>query len=378
VSPPAGNEFSSIVSAWLTWLEHNRGASQSTIRCYEMHLTRMLKWFATPPADPSQAPDTRDPMAATITDLQKYTGIYAHALGISPRARRPMVAAVRGVYRWAHSRKHLRTNPAEQLPYPHAGKRLPRSPSLADAERLLMQPNVETFTGLRDATMIAILMGCGLRISGLVALNESALLWTSNDAGEHLTLRVMEKGKKERLIPAPREVALLLRAYLGHPDLTAIDRTSSTAEQIVFVSTRNRRIGAHDYHGDRRRLSQRTVRQMLEGMARRAGIAEGSRNPHGLRHLFGTELAESDVSLEVIQTLLGHADIKDTRIYIEVAMRRMRETIDKAGPLAKMKSPLLSTLRSLDRAVTPGRVRVSVRPPDADNQHSRGLDKGKT
>lgn len=377
--PPQGSRFQQLVGDWLVWMEHNRGATESTLRCYELHLTRLAKWFATPPATPNMRPDGEEPLFATSEDLQKYTGIFAHSLGITPRARRPMVAAVRGFYKWAAAagNKHADTNPAVDLPYPSAGIRLPRLPSIAQAERLLMQPDIETFIGLRDAAMLAILMGCGLRLSGLIGLNESSLLWSETDAGESLTLRVEEKGKRERLVPAPREVAMLLRAYLGHADLIGIDRTTGIGDQILFISTRNRTIGPHDYHGERRRIAQRSVRQSIERYAKRAGIPVGSRHPHGLRHLFGTELTESDVPMLTTQILIGHVDPKDTAIYTHLAHRKLREVIDRANPLSKMRAPLLATLRSLDRATTKAHPRVSERPHGAYNPRSEGLQKGK-
>jgi len=371
VSPP--ERLESLVEAWLAWLEHNRGATQSTLRCYELHLLRMGKWFAAPPRDPKLAAATADPLSATSADLQKYTGIYAHSLGISPRGRRPIVAAVRGFYKWAKQQRHVARNPAELLPYPAAGLRLPRSPSIAEAERLLMQPDIDTFIGLRDATMIAILIGCGLRLSGLMGLNESSVIWEADASGiERLTLRVVEKGRRERLVPAPREVAMLMRAYLGHPDLAAIDRTLANGDQVLFVTVRNRVVSIADYHGERRRIARKTIWQMIERYSRRARISEGARHPHALRHLYGTELTESDTPLLQTQALMGQEDPKNTAIYTHLAQRKLREVVDKANPLAKMRSPLLSTLRSLDRAVT-GQKRVHSGPAGAHNAHSRGL-----
>ncbi len=82
---------------------------------------------------------------------------------------------------------------------PRVGLALPRAAQLAHAEKLLMQPDLSTFAGVRDAAMLSMLIGCGCRINGLIGLNESQLIWTtSNLATERLTIRFCEKGKKER------------------------------------------------------------------------------------------------------------------------------------------------------------------------------------
>lgn len=372
--PPEKSEFVLRVGQWLMWMEHNQGSSASTVRAYELHLLRLCDWYLEQAADPTSG-FGRDPLRASSKQLEMYTGMHAHQIGITPRSRRPIVAAVRGFYRWAAKDGIIEVDPATLVPYPHAGRKLPRSPSLAEAERLLMQPDIETFRGLRDTAMFALLMGCGLRISGLVGLNEGSLLWSQSAVGEQLALRVIEKGKKERIVPAPREAAMLVRAYLGHADLQAIDRSIASGDSILFVSTRNYGCAVHEYHGERRRLSARTVRQALARYARRAGIAQDSRHPHALRHLFGTELTESDVPTLQAQALMGHENAKDTQIYTLVAQRKLREVVDRANPLAKMQGPLVRTLRAVDRAANNGTHAPSAPPNGAYNGESRGHPK---
>ena len=94
---------------------------------------------------------------------------------------------------------------------------------------MLMAPDVGSFPGLRDAAIIAMLVGCGMRVSGLSALNESSLVWTHGQ----LTVKLREKGANERLVPVPLEAATLVRAYLAHPMLATIDRTTGTGDKVL-------------------------------------------------------------------------------------------------------------------------------------------------
>ncbi|HYC63604.1 MAG TPA: tyrosine-type recombinase/integrase [Reyranellaceae bacterium] len=344
-APPL--KFAELVSGWLTWLGHNRGRAAGTVEKYGQYLDRLADWCANPPDVAAHRASCADPLHLTAADLELFAGLYAHAQGLSPRARRPLVSAVRGFFGWAKASGHLTSNPAERLPSPRAGRRLPRAATLASAERLLMAPDVGTLPGLRDAAILAGLAGLGARVSGLCGLNESSLIWTG-DGG--LTVRLREKGKKERLVPAPQEFALLLRGYLAHPDLAHVDRLLEDGDKVLFVSMRAPAIPAHEYHGERRRLSPRAVGRMIETYAGRVGVPRDQAHPHALRHLYGAELAEDDADLVTRQALLGHVNAKDTEIYSHLAHRKLRKVVDQSNPLAKMRGPLLDSLRAVRSA----------------------------
>lgn len=362
-----GERFAAALAGWLRWLEHNRGRSLRTVDKYTAYLQRLAAWCATPAADPDTPPSTNDPLELTADDLDYFCGLAAHRDGLKPRSRRPLVAAVRGFFAWYAKGGGI--NPAEHLDYPKFGAPLPAAISLSEAERMLMTPDIETFLGLRNAAMIAVLIGCGLRISGLVAMNESSLQWQADEEGvEQLTLLVTEKGKKDRLVPVPHETALLLRAYLGHVDLEAIDRNIADGDRVLWVSTNNHFVGPHEYHGEARRLSTRTVATMLANVGAKAKVAPRNRHAHAFRHLYGTELTESDVPTLQVQGLMGHANPKDTEIYTRLAQRRLRQAVERGNPLAKMRTPLLDSLRTIGAAQR--RQRTSPRPNEAYNRGS--------
>lgn len=364
VPPPELDHFVRLVNDWLTWLQHNKGRSPATVDLYQSVLIRLGIWCIEPPAAEHLRCSTTDPLAASLNDLERFTGMYCHSLDIGARSRRVYVSAVRGFYAWAHAQKKLPGNVAEHLPYPRAGRPLPRAITLNNADLLLRQPDLATFLGLRDTVIMAVLMGLGLRISGICALNESAMIWTEYEGREDLVIRVTEKGSKERDMPAPREVALLLRAYLGHPELAEIDRTLEDGDRVLFVTVANRMLPACDYHGEARRISEYTVRDLLAKHGAAAKIPPDQLNPHALRHLYGTELAEEDISLFASQALMGHSDAKSTEIYTHLAMRKLRRSVDKANPLGKLRTPVLEDLRRIDAAERHQRVSRTHTGPD--------------
>lgn len=329
-----------LIDEYCSWLRHNKGRADRTVDKYRQQLERL---------DSFLAESGQTLASAELGHLEAYAGVHAHQkLQLNSRARRPLVAAVRGFYAWAYDRGHIALNPANRLEYPKTGRPLPRAMSMDSAERLLMQCDLEEFTGARDAAMLSILIGCGPRISGVCALNQEDLLWYQEDGRERLAIRFTEKGGKERIEPAPHETALYLHAYLGHPDLDAIDRTLEDGQHVLFVSTRNRKIPEHEYHGEARRIATRSFFDRMRKYGEAAGIPEEQLHPHALRHLFGTQLAEHDVDLLLRQELMGHADPKTTEIYTALAMRKKTETMDRASPIRHIRSHVSELARRLE------------------------------
>lgn len=363
---PPRPAFAAAVDSWLDWLTHNRGRTPATAGKYRGYLARLAAWVADPPSDARRCPSVSDPWDLTAADIELFAGLHAHAEGLTPRARRPLVAALRGFYAWAASAGGmLRENPAAALPVPKVGRALPIAATLAQVERLLMAPDVGTMVGLRDAAIIATLAGCAPRVSGLCGLNLSDLLWTEDDGHEALYLRLAEKGGHVRQVPAPQEVAMLIQGYLAHPDRRALapDCLLDDGDQPLFVSSRNRRVPAHEYFGEARRLTPRGVRRLLQRHAQRVGVPLEYAHPHALRHLYGAELAEDDGDLLLRQALLGHVDAKSTEVYSHLARRKLRRLADKSNPLAKMRAPLLDTVRALAASANPR----SRAPADGEN-----------
>lgn len=363
--------FDHLVDNYLTWLQHNQGRSVATAVKYRGHLERFAAWFEDPPDDPKFQPQGRDPLTAEPTDLELYAGLVSHARKLTASARRPLVSALRGFYAWLARNGHIAGNVAADLPQPKAGSPLPRPALLHEAEQLLMAPDIGTFLGLRDACMLMLLMGCGIRVSGLCGMNESALEWTfDQEDRERLNIRVTEKGKKERLVPAPIEVGMLLRAYMGHDELAEIPRTLADGDAVLFPTTRNRLLLASDYHGAARRMTPAAVRDMIKKHAAAAKIRPSVAHPHALRHLYGTEMAEDRVDPLELQALFGHSDLKSTTIYTATAKRRLRETVDRSNPLAKMRAPILDSLRTLGRTLD-GARHARPRPTAVEKSNSR-------
>ena len=325
-----------LVDLWLAFKLANEGKSEETVRKYRGYMHKLLEFMHGKPV-----------IEASLDDLEKFSGVYMHEKGLSPRSRHALVAAVRGFFSWLIRVGKLQKDPAFFLPYPKSGKKLPIPMALSNAEALLMQPDISTLAGARDAAIFAIMIGCGVRVSGLISLNQDDLSFFFEGDTERMSIRVTEKGGKQRVVPAPHEARLLVHVYLGHHELGNIDRTLPTGDQVLFISLRNRRVSPDKFHGEARRLSSRSINNLIKKHGTVAGIPANQCHPHALRHLFGAEMAENDASLLVQQTLMGHEDPRSTKIYAHLATKKLAKTIDRSGPLGRVRTPVSDLLQRI-------------------------------
>jgi len=332
---------SELIQKWLVFKEFNQNRSAATVDKYRNYLERFAAWL-----DEDCGVNL---LQADKDHVELFSGLISFKQGLKPRARRPLVAALREFYKWTYDNGLRSDNPAAGLEYPGIGHIIPKVSSLNTAERLLMAPDLSTFLGVRDCAMMATLLGCGFRISGLTGLNESSLQYVEHDGFTRLLIKVIEKGDKERIQPAPMEVKLLIDAYLAHPDLTNIDRTLPNGDRVLFVSVRNRKVPEHKYFGENRRISNRSVNDLISKYGEQLGINSDELGPHALRHRFGTELAEGDETLDKIQDLLGHSKQESSKIYIHLATRKKIEVVDRSNPLSKIRTPVSDIVKILGK-----------------------------
>ena len=347
-----GRWMNDLFLNFANWLEITKGRSAATSDMYVAYLVRLDDFLFNKCGG-------RSVLFAKASDLEFFCGVWAHQQGLSPRSRRPLIASVRGFYKWLYREDHIKYNPAKFLSYPKAGKPLPVVMGRNNAEALLKSCDLSTFVGVRDAAMLALLMATGLRISGLASLNQEQFTTTTDDEGNKIVLlRVLEKGKKERIIPVDEVAQLYLMIYLAHSELLALqgERLLKNGEHLLWVQIQQGVTPICDWVGEDRRLSAGAIGRMIVRRGLKLGIARKELHPHAIRHLFGTELAESDVPIQRIQLLMGHSDPKTTAIYIQLSGRKSAAVINAFSPLAKMVTPLHGVRDELKRRGKVGKI----------------------
>lgn len=271
-----------------------------TVEAYRRDLHDVARFLAASPA------------RATTEDLERYVAhLRAGALAPATIARR--LAALRTFYRHLVLLGARADNPAAELAPPRRARKLPRTLSPREAERLIEAAAGTTPRALRDSALVELLYGGGLRVSELTALDRGSV-----DVDARL-VRCTGKGGKERVVPIGRRAAEALRRYLsrGRPYLDRRHRPE------LFLNAQG---------GP---LTRAGVFLILRKLAAKAGLEPERIHPHLLRHSFATHLLEGGADLRSVQEMLGHADLATTELYTHVTDRRRRELYYQAHPHAR-------------------------------------------
>jgi len=250
--------------------------------------------------------------AVTTEDLERYLA-ELRAEGRSPATLARRTAAARSFYRHLVLLGKRTENPAAAVALPRKARRLPRTLSPSEAERLIDAAAGTTSRALRDRALVELLYGAGLRVGEAVGLGK-----TDVDLDQRL-VRATGKGAKERIVPLGRPAADALRRYIarGRPHLDRRHRPE------LFLNAQG---GG---------LTRAGVFLVLRRLAEKAGLEPGRVHPHLLRHSFATHLLEGGADLRSVQEMLGHADLSTTELYTHVSDRRRRELYFTAHPHAR-------------------------------------------
>jgi integrase/recombinase XerD len=313
-----------LIQTYLDHLTVERGMSRHTVAAYRRDLHRYADYLAElGVTDPSQvnsamignyAARLREGIAAPDGD-----GWIEAPLANASVAR--AVIAVRSLHRFAAAEGLTAEDPARSVRPPKPPRRLPKALSLEQVQAILAVPATDSEVGLRDAALLELLYGTGIRISEAVTLDVDEVDRLARTPADEPApgLRVLGKGDKERIVPVGSYARKALDAYLvrGRPMLVAAGRGTPA----LFVNTR----------GDR--LSRQSAWAVLRSVAEKAGItAEVS--PHTLRHSYATHLLDGGADIRVVQELLGHASVTTTQIYTLVTIEHLREVFLTSHPRA--------------------------------------------
>ncbi|MCW8174791.1 tyrosine recombinase XerC [Verminephrobacter aporrectodeae] len=254
-----------------------------------------------------------------------------HSGGRSGRGIALILSGWRSFFTWAAQQGLIAYNPAQNVRAPKASKPLPKSLSVDEAVYFaeFANPGADPWIEARDAAMVELLYGCGLRVGELAGLDTLASAdaerqgrgWVDLQAGE---AHVLGKGSRRRSVPVGRAASAALRAWLA---LRATPfGAAAPCEPALFVGRRGARLTAQSIW----------LRLRLRGQ--QAGIATPL-HPHMLRHAFASHLVQSGGDLRAVQELLGHASVTTTQVYTRLDFQHLAAVYDVAHPRAHKKPP---------------------------------------
>ncbi|MCR9238209.1 MAG: tyrosine recombinase XerC [Alphaproteobacteria bacterium] len=299
--------------AWLSHLENGKRHTPKTIEAYERDSRQFLTFLS---QHLGASAGVRHLRELRITDLRSFLAS-RRGSGSGARSLARSLAGIRSFFAFLRKQNIVDVTAANALTTPKQPKSLPRPVGASEASAMLeeaLEPNVESeaWVGARDAAILSLLYGCGLRISEALGLSLKDV-----DALQTGVMKVTGKGGKERLVPVLPAVIEAVSLYGSLcPFIIAY---ADNPEAPLFFGVRGKR------------LNPRIVQKAVEDLRMRLGLPS-SATPHALRHAFATHLLAGGGDLRTIQELLGHASLSTTQIYTQVDTRHLLSVYTKAHP----------------------------------------------
>jgi integrase/recombinase XerC len=316
-----------VIDKFVAYLHYERNASPETLASYQSDLEQ-FRVFLTPPGEKTL------PLGEVTHRVIREFIAWLYDRGLQKTSVARKLASLRSFFKFCVRERIVKQNPARLVSTPKLPKRVPailtaeemgnfldgllRDSTGSKRTRRSGEPRTQRDIKLipkRDRAILEILYASGLRVSELVGLDLGAI----DKAGQ--MLRVLGKGRKERVVPYGAKAQAALEAYwpvraeiLDHP-------FTKPAYEAVFVNHLGGRLGS------------RAIRAMVKKYARLANV-NWELHPHSLRHAFASHLLADGADLRAIQELLGHVSLSTTQRYTQTNIQQLIAVYDKAHPHA--------------------------------------------
>jgi len=300
--PAAKDAKLSQVQGFLLYLELERSLSTNTINSYAFDLEKFRLFIEE--QDLNGFEDAQD------THIEKFLAQLKKEYKASTTAR--LLSTLRQFYEYLIDTKSysLKLNPLEFFDSPKLSRKLPDILTIEEIEKILSQPDVNIPLGLRDKTILEIMYACGLRVSEVLTIKTSSVLY------EDEVIRVIGKGSKERIVPIAASTLEWIKLYICN---SRSKLAKSNSEDFLFLNWRGKA------------LSRMAIWDIISKYSKMAKIAKKI-HPHIFRHSFATHLLEGGADLRSIQEMLGHADISTTQIYTHVDISYLKQVHKEFHP----------------------------------------------
>ncbi|MDH4100296.1 MAG: tyrosine recombinase XerC [Nitrospirota bacterium] len=292
-----------LIDGFLRYLRSEKDASPHTVEGYAGDLGQFVEYLG----------GNADLARVTNLEIRGFMA-HLHRLGVKKSSAGRKLAALRSFYRYLHREGYVEQNPAKSVATPKKEKYIPQFLTADDIDRLVKAPEGDDDAAMQARVILELFYSSGLRISELASLKVGDVDMESG------VLRVLGKGRKERMVPVGSKALEALEAWLAR-------RKGKGAVSRDVPILLNSRGGG---------LSVRSIRNIVyrySGESCQAGRVK----PHALRHTFATHMLQEGADLRSLQEMLGHASLSTTQKYTHVDIKRLMEVYDQAHPRSRKK-----------------------------------------
>jgi integrase/recombinase XerC len=307
---PAKADLQAAIADWQAWLAHEKRASPHTLDAYRRDLVQFLRFLAEHRGGLPALADLKDLRTA---DFRAWLAAL-NAQGLSRTSTARALSVVRGFFRRLAREGLVENTALTTLRTSKIPRSVPKALAADEAvEAIAMTEDLadEPWIGKRDAAVLSLLYGCGLRIGEALSLTRE----NAPRAGQEV-LSVTGKGNKQRHVPLLPVVTEAIQDYLKACPFAL------KPQDPLFVGARGKALGA------------RRIQDRLADLRAALGLP-ATATPHALRHSFATHLLAGGGDLRAIQELLGHASLSTTQRYTEVDVAGLMSVYERAHPRAK-------------------------------------------
>ena len=296
-----------LIDEFIVWLEAERRYSPLTVRNYRRDVDDFVAFCGV-------THDSFDPNSIKREDVEEWMVYLGEERKLKVTSVNRTMASLRTFWRWMLAHSYVSKDIMKTLRQYKAPKRLPTFVPDSRMEDVIAELREDIasddFERLRDALIILLIYTAGLRLSELVEANASDI------SADYATLRVMGKGRKERIQPLLGSLREVLEKYF----IQISSQNICTAQKKALILSKK---------GER--ISRRTVERIVDRKLKGVGV-QGKTSPHVLRHTFATRVLNEGGDLREIQELLGHSSLKATQVYTHLDIERLKHTYAMAHP----------------------------------------------
>lgn len=294
-------DWNTALSAYTTFLRIERGLAENTIVSYAYDIQSFI--------DFAKEHFPTKPKNCTKEELQSY--VYALSKKVNARSQTRQISGLKSFFNYLIFEGLREDSPMDLIESPKIGRKLPEVLSVDEIDKIVAGIDRSSPLGQRNVALIETLYGSGLRVSELVGLKISDLLFEEN------LVLITGKGNKQRLVPLGGVSARLLRIYLE--EIRVHFPIKKSAGDIVFLNRNGNQ------------LTRAMIFTIVRKAAKEAGVNKKI-SPHTFRHSFATHLLENGADLRSIQMMMGHENITTTEVYMHVDTKHLSESLKAFHP----------------------------------------------
>lgn len=299
-----------LLDAFLLHLMTERYVSQHTVDAYRRDIEQFIDFL-------TKMASVQTFQSATLQHIKDYLKHLKYVVKVSSRSASRKLSALKAFSNYVHI-YHAVPLFTKGAIFPKLSKHLPKHLTEEQVHEIVTAAGQDSsILGQRNKMILCLLYACGMRVSELVALNVSHINFSEK------YVQVMGKGNKERIIPIPAEVMILMQRYLCnvYPQLIRSATSESKADFLFPVVLRGQVV----------RLQRQTIAIIIKSLAQKAGLLHKV-SPHVLRHSLATHLLKRGANLRVLQMLLGHEKLTTVQVYTHMDVSHLRKLYDTYHP----------------------------------------------